>query len=424
MTLMTEENMFGLYKQTGGIDLSDNILVEGFRSDNLKMGYYRMKQFTLFMHIEFDLQSSDTYNLFELYSSNVKGNIALSVSVSNQTTLNMVYGGLVLSSVSLMGKIQPKKPVLLTIVKSYNESVHNMRVYVNDEDTPVSTLTVAYDSIIYVSGNRSHIELSKEKFLINNHFHQERGANMKLLNIGMLNIPLDVDMIKTMYSNLNDQMNNQLNVYVVKSKAKETQNEETITELRSELERVTACKFSPEVCGQCIDVDTSKLSAIRQSPQCYNAFNTKCELLKNNPSFNNNEEEAQFCDFLSPVVIETASNCVTDKTVDLTNLKDISLSKLSRDDSKNVPSASVELEEISLSKLSEPSEEEENEPPSKSDGEIKDYINGSMNQTDLYNNILSNYEKDLKNKIEEEDAEEVPSKNTFVEFMKYFFFMK
>ena len=47
-----------------------------------------------------------------------------------------------------------------------------------------------------------------------------------------------------------------------------------------------------------------------------------------------------------------------------------------------------------------------------------------MNQTDLYNNILSNYEKDLKNKIEEEDAEEVPSKNTFVEFMKYFFFMK
>ena len=450
LTINTSDNLFGIYKQKDGVDLSENVMIEGLKSDSLQMGYYRMKQFTLFMYVNIHMYANDfnTYNIFELYSSNIEGNIALCVKIESKN-LKIVYGGIELpDSIALNDHVNTMEPFLLTIVKSNVDSEHKIQIFINNGDIAYHTINnIDYDGIKYVSGNRNYIELSKEKFIVNKYLDQDHGGlNMKLLNFGMLNVPINVDKIKSMYNNLLDQRTNQLNENVIETTTKLSSQQETINKLEAELERVNACKLSPEVCGQCVGVDTSRFSEIQKDTKCYSAFNSKCELIKKDPVYKNNADEEEFCRFLSPpVVIEAASNCVMDNSKQVTEMKTISLDRVSRTDT-NTPSTN-QIEDIKYQDLykpiekpdtndqNTPSEEDDDAPFEKESSKeksndngtkselIKDFVDGKMNKDELYKNIMDDYQKDLNNKIDEIEEEEEKS-SSFVDFMKYFFFMK
>jgi hypothetical protein len=453
LTINTSDNLFGIYKQKDGVDLSENVMIEGLKSDSLQMGYYRMKQFTLFMYVNIHMYANDfnSYNIFELYSSNIEGNIALCVKIESKN-LKIIYGGIELpDSIALNDQANTMEPFLLTIVKSNVDSEHKIQIFINNGDIAYHTINnIDYDGIKYVSGNRNYIELSKEKFIVNKYLDQDHGGlNMKLLNFGMLNVPIDVDKIKRMYNNLLDQRTNQLNDSVIETATKLSSQQDTINKLEAELERVNACKLSPEVCGQCVGVDTSRFSEIQKDTKCYSAFNSKCELIKKDPVYKNNADEEEFCRFLSPpVVIEAASNCVTDNSKQVKEMKTISLDRVSRTET-NTPSTN-QIEDIKYQDLYKPiekpdtndqntlSDEDDDVPFEKESSKekssdngkksdiIKDFVDGKMNKDELYKNIMDDYQKDLNNKLDEIDHEdeEAGKSSSFVDFLKYFFFMK
>lgn len=441
--IKTVNNLFGMYKQKDGFDLSENVMIEGTKSDSLKMDYYHMKKFTFFMYVNLNIKTSDfnSYNIFELYSSNVEGNVAFCVKIESNN-LKIIYGGIELSdSIAMNSYLNTEEPILLTIVKDQHENSHNIKIYINNNDTPIHEIqNIDFESIKYVSSNRNYIELSKEKFIVNKFLDQPHGGlNMKLLNFGMLNTLISVDVIKKMYDNLVDQRVNQLNASVIESNTQLALQKETINNLEAELERLNQCKLSPEVCGQCVGVDTSRFSAIQNDTKCYSAFRNKCELIKKDEMYVNNSEEEEFCRFMSPIVIQTASNCVADNSQESRNIRTISLDRVSREDS-NTPNNN-QVDDIKIHDLYKPVEkteeevveEEEKTCPEKTEDKkdstdkkvIKDFVAGKMSKDELYKNIMDDYQKDLNNKIDEIDQEEEAEKSSsFVDFMKYFFFMK
>ena len=455
ITIKTSDNLFSKYKQKEGFNLSENVMIEGLKSDTLKMGNYRMKQFTLFMYVKINLSSGDfnTYNIFELYSSNIDGNIAFCMKIENKN-LKFVYGGIDLTpdaGISLNSYIGSEEPFLITVVKSNIDSNHKLSIYINNENTPTHEIdNIDYSSISYISGNRNYIELSKERFIINKHLDQPHGGlNMQLLNFGMFNKALNVDEVKLIYNNLEDQRINQLNISVIDTNNKLALQQDTINELEAELQRINACKLSPEVCGQCVGIDTSRFSSIQQDLKCYSAFRNKCELIKKDSMYNNNTEEDDLCRFLSPVVIETASNCVSDNSDQAKKMKSISLDRVSREDS-NTPKNNT-ITDIKYNDLYKPvenpteiineedadetpivNEEETKEtkitkesPTKNKPGLIKDFVDGKMSKDELYKNIMDDYQKDLENKIDMEEEEiEKDTSNPFIDFIKYFFFIK
>ena len=441
--IKTANNLFGMYKQKDGFNLSENVMIEGTKSDSIKMGYYQMKRFTFFMYVNLNIKTSDfhSYNIFELYSSNVEGNIAFCVKIESKN-LKIIYGGIELGdSIAMNSYVNTEEPILLTIVKDHHENSHNIKIYINNNDTPIHEIqNIDFESIKYVSSNRNYIELSKEKFIVNKFLDQTHGGlNMKLLNFGMLNAPISVDVIKKMYANLVDQRVNQLNASVIESNTQLALQQETINNLEAELERLNQCKLSPEVCGQCVGIDTSRFSAIQNDTKCYSAFRNKCELIKKDPMYANNSEEEEFCRFMSPIVIQTASNCVADHSQESRNIRTISLDRVSREDS-NTPNNN-QVDDIKIHDLYKPVEkteeevvEEEKTCPEKTEDNkkdssdkkvIKDFVAGKMSKDELYKNIMDDYQKDLNNKIDEIDQEEEAEKSSsFVDFMKYFFFIK
>lgn len=449
--IKTTSNLFGIYKQKDGFDLSENVMIEGTKSDSIQMNYYRMKKFTFFMYVNLNIKNHNSYNIFELYSSNVEGNIAFCVKIENKN-LKIIYGGIeLITPLAMNNYLNTEEPILLTIVKDQDENSHNIKIYINDNtdsdhNTPKHTITnIDVESIKYVSSNRNYIELSKEKFIVNKFLDQEHGGlNMKLLNFGMLNTPINVDKINKMYDNLVDQRVNQLNTSVIETNRQLALQKETINNLEAELDRLNQCKLSPEVCGQCVGVDTSRFSAIQNDTKCYSAFRNKCELIKKDSMYINNSEEEEFCRFLSPIVIQTASNCVADNSQESKNIKTISLDRISREDS-DTPT-SDKIEDIKLHNLYKPvekteeevvEEEEKKTCPDKTEDTknkkdssdkkiIKDFVAGKMSKDELYKNIMDDYQKDLNNKLDEVDQEdeEVEKSSSFVDFLKYFFFMK
>ena len=52
-------------------------------------------------------------------------------------------------------------------------------------------------------------------------------------------------------------------------------------------------------------------------------------------------------------------------------------------------------------------------------------LNGNMSQEEVYKNILNDYKKEAMNKINEDNEEnEISYDNWFIDFLKYFFFIK
>jgi hypothetical protein len=198
-----------------------------------------------------------------------------------------------------------------------------------------------------------------------------------------------------------------------------------------------------------VGVDTSRFSEIQKDTKCYSAFNSKCELIKKDPVYKNNADEEEFCRFLSPpVVIEAASNCVMDNSKQVKEMKTISLDRVSRTET-NTPSTN-QIEDIKYQDLYKPiekpdtndqntlSDEDDDVPFEKESSKekssdngkksdiIKEFVDGKMNKDEMYKNIMDDYQKDLNNKLDEIDHEdeEAGKSSSFVDFLKYFFFMK
>lgn len=429
------DNLYTIYTQLTGFNLSNGVHMEGFKSDALKMGYYRMKQFTFFMHMNLNKTLEKSVNLFELYSSNVKGNIAFNVIVNPQYKMTIMYGGISINEASAIDISEYNgKNIFLTIVKAHlNNTTHTVKVYINDK--LVTTIdNIEYNKIEYASGNRDYIELSKEKFLINKPSfslsdQENDDVSLHVHNIGMLNVSIDEEKVQKMYNNLYNQLTVQLNPTNVLLTKEKTAANLQIQEYQRQIDQFNSCKLSPEVCGQCIGVDTNKLAAIKSSPQCYNAFNVKCEFIEKTPNGNHNQEEVELCEFIRPIIIQTNSNCVRDNSSISTDLKNIELDNLSRtNDHVNVDG----VQPITVSSLSEPRQttpSEETELSSSSNEEsppdnrvsLREILNQNMSQEQIYKNILSDYQKELDDKI---NTDSDNKENWLVDFMKYFFFIK
>jgi hypothetical protein len=147
-------------------------------------------------------------------------------------------------------------------------------------------------------------------------------------------------------------------------------------------------------------------------------------------------------------VIEAASNCVMDNSKQVKEMKTISLDRVSRTET-NTPSTN-QIEDIKYQDLYKPiekpdtndqntlSDEDDDVPFEKESSKekssdngkksdiIKEFVDGKMNKDEMYKNIMDDYQKDLNNKLDEIDHEdeEAGKSSSFVDFLKYFFFMK
>jgi hypothetical protein len=262
--------------------------------------------------------------------------------------------------------------------------------------------------------------------MINKQVDATDNTNMIILNIGMLNTIIDEETITKIYNSLDNQITNQLNVAVIESQKKQEDSDRIIKDQEKQLHDMTSCKLSPEICGICTGVDTRNLAAIKASSACYTAFSNKCDLVNNDTILGNNPEETELCQFIKPISIETASNCIRDTSHELIDMRTINLDKLSRTE----PTASIQndIEPITLSQLDKPllnGESASNDESASNSGygHISDYVKGTTNKDQLYSNILRDYQKDLDNEIKENvDIEQEP--NWYLDFMKYFFFIK
>ena len=440
----TTDTMTTIYHQKKGLNMGTSQLI-GYESSKLLL-HSNLRQFSLLFYckMNFNKNAVGTYNLFEMYSGNVSGNIAFSIKLKKETDsgfkIKVNFAGLrYIQNVSDDTVFVSDKDSVISIVKSV-ESGNMHRLVVKIDNVSVFIKTIDYADIKYVSTTRDVVELSKERFVLNK---QKEGSDKELIsynyadivvyNLIMLNTSIVDRTVENIVKNLKYQRDTQLNPEVVRLNQEVTALKSNIETTEANLDSLNTCKLSSEVCEQCTDVVWSDFSSISKSESCVDAMTKKCKDIRNGLQ-SYSELEGSLCQLLDVPKEQPACSNVTPPKQDVdysdSNIKNIEVDYQSRNE--HATGASLSPNTPSVTPLSANIDGRDDTPQAPTAGVnsfINDTITTPMNMTeDVYSNIMKQYEKDIdeaKSKIDAEDELDAETNSSsLTNFLKYMFFMK
>ena len=450
----TEDNLLSIYNQKDGLNISNTQLI-GFECSKMNM-INSMKQFSLLLYCKLNFQKDGEgrYNLFEMYSANVYGNIALSLKLEKESSSKEAFKILInfaglkyASTINYNHLLFSNEDAVVSVIKSFVNNEHIITVRIDDK--LIFNKKIDYDNIRYVSTNRDRVQLSKERFVMNKQAEGSKNekvtyqfANITLYNMIMLNVVISDRTVENIIFNLKYQRDTKLHPEVVRLTNERDQVQSSLKEIQQQMDDLNKCKLSSEVCEKCKTVNWSDFSSFSQSPDCIEAMTNKCRDIKNGlVSFT--DVESKLCkamhipedcptntDLNSKTSDGEAGNSDGIKHIEVdyskrTGNNNQTIAPTNIDDWNNmVNSKKTTQEDTSLSK--EASDLIETSASGLNDF-IDDAVTAPLNMSeDVYTNIMKQYETDVetaKSKVDtEEEGEKSP--NVFVDFFKYLLFMK
>jgi hypothetical protein len=309
------------YYQADGVKLNNSLQLIGFNMNQLSDTF--MREFSMFWYLKFDFSMSDyseegtVFNLFEMYSSNVVGNIALSIKIilrkiGSETNEHFIvnFGGKIytfkLSAVQRNKKINFDNGYhLLTLVKyrSPERDKHFFKMHVDSENILLDETEIEYNDIDYITSSRGDILLSREKFIINK---QEDGSEinkveypslkMSLINFGIFRISINnMNIIPTIFDNLEEQRTVKLSKLFLNQQstlAKTIEEKNLLTEN-------SKCLYSEPICSACDTVDWSNVANYKNwTSNCSNTIQEYCRNYKDGRIANVSDFDIGLCDFV------------------------------------------------------------------------------------------------------------------------------
>ena len=435
----TVDSMATIYHQKDGLNMGTSQLI-GFESSKLTL-HSNLRQFSLLFYckLNFNRNAVGTYNLFEMYSGNVSGNIAFSIKLLKEASsgfqIKVNFAGLrYIQTVNDDTLFVSDKDSVISIVKSVDAG-NKHRLVVKIDHMTVFVKTIDYAEIKYISTTRDVVEFSKERFVLNK---QKEGsaremisydyADIVVYNLIMLNKSISDRTVENIVKNLKYQRDTKLNPEVVRLNQEIKNLKSNIETTEANIDSLNTCKLSSEVCEKCTDVVWSDFSSISKSESCVEAMTKKCKDIHNGLQ-SYSELEGSLCQLLH--VPEEQSSCsnVTPPKQEAdyseSNIKNIEVDYRSRSESE--PHAHMQAP--NNEHVPADVEEMPKAPTTGVNSFINDTITTPMNMTeDVYSNIMKQYEKDIedaKSKIDAEDELEAETNSSsLTSFLKYLFFMK
>lgn len=323
------------YHQVDGIKLNNSLQLIGFNMSNLSDTF--MREFSMFWYVKFDFSISDysdegtVFNLFEMYSSNVIGNIALSIKIKlrkigNETIEYFIvnFGGNIYTF--LVTAVQRHKKInfdngyhLLTFVKyrSQERDKDYFKMHVDSENILLDETEIEFNDINYITTKRGDILLSREKFIINK---QEYGSEINkkeypplkisLMNFGIFRTSINkLNIIPTLYDNLEKQRTVKLSKLFLNQQSSLAK---TIEE-KNVLSEINKCRYSEPICTACDTVDWRNIAGYKNwSSNCTNTIQEYCKSYNEGGIKNASEDDIGLCDLLYKA--DTPESNVTEKT--------------------------------------------------------------------------------------------------------------
>jgi hypothetical protein len=309
------------YYQADGVKLNNSLQLIGFNMSQLSDTF--MREFSMFWYLKFDFSMSDyseegtVFNLFEMYSSNVVGNIALSIKIilrkiGSETNEHFIvnFGGKIytfkLSAVQRNKKINFDNGChLLTLVKyrSPERDKHFFKMHVDSENILLDETEIEYNDIDYITSSRGEILLSREKFIINK---QEDGSEinkveypslkMSLINFGIFRISINnMNIISTIFANLEEQRTVKLSKLFLNQQSTLAK---TIEE-KNLLNENSKCLYSAPICSACDTVDWSNVANYKNwTSNCSSTIQEYCRNYKDGRIANVSDYDIGLCDFV------------------------------------------------------------------------------------------------------------------------------
>lgn len=309
--------------QERGISLHEAQL-EGYECDKLNLN--GMREFSMFWFVKFDFTMTDydtlgkLYNLFEMYSSNVTGGIALSIKlelkiVENDTieTFIINYAGLEFRyefnhASRLSNRLNFNNGThLLTFVKYIDGNKHKLKMTIDEERFLLNPADITTDNISYLNASGTNsIKLSREKFIMNkrsegsnSNTHEYLSMKMYLMAFGIFKRAIHTtnqssNIISTINMNLRQQKNIQLSDIFLTTQSELTKR---IEESEEYLDK-SKCKFNNIICQECEDVDWADISSLASSPACLTEVKKYCKNIKDNVVTDYTEYQKRICDLI------------------------------------------------------------------------------------------------------------------------------
>ena len=421
ITIDSANAMTSLYHQKDGLKMNTSQLI-GFDSSSLRM-YNNMQQFTLLFYckLNFGTNMIGVYNIFEMYSANVTGNIALSIKIEKMASgfkVKVNFASLNFTSIIKDSTIlESNKDSVITVIKSItSDNEHELTIHIDDK--MIFKTLIDYSKISYISTTRDIVQFSQEKFVLNK---QTEGSSTKqisykyaditLYNLIMLNVSIRERMIENIVLHLKDQRDTQLHPEVVRLRNERDSLQNNLESMTSNMNNLNSCKLSSEVCGQCSDVVWSDFSSFSSSKPCMDAIINKCHDIKNGAK-SYTDLESTICQSMQlPTTATTTTTSTTTSSnvnnqqeqqvvVNNGNVKDIQIDYMNREGESNAPGSQIKLIESDLSTIASAS--------NNGVGDfLKDVVSTPVNMShDVYTNIMNQYEKDLEEARSKIDAEE------------------
>jgi hypothetical protein len=247
----------------------------------------------------------NVFNLLEMYSSNVNGNIALGIKIylkkikrvgmddyEYTETFEVNFGGIIhIYEITPTLKVDHKiyfnddKYHLLTFLKYIDDGRDYIKMTIDDEYDFLDITEINYQHINFVSNRRNNIILSRENFILN------KQSDGKMISQNEYH-PLKIHLVCFGIINKAVQQNRQTHTSII-SKLKKHMSDQFIRLsplfLENERYRIDAegenikaktCLMTQKVCDTCKGVDWSNMSSVFNSIDCSKAILERCDKIR------------------------------------------------------------------------------------------------------------------------------------------------
>lgn len=308
--------------QEKGVSLHSYTQLEGFECNKLNLN--GMREFSMFWFVKFDFNMNDytelgtMYNLFEMYSTNIQGMVAMNVKLELRKTDHDTIETFIINYAGLEYKYEfdhasrianrldfSNGTHLLTFVKYMQDNKHFLKMTIDEERFLLNPVEIVYDNINYITSANT-INLSREKFILNKHAEGSQSntreyssLKMNLMAFGIFKKAIHTttassNIISRINDNLRQQQTIQLSDIFLNTRL---ELDKKITESEDYLSK-SQCKFNNIICQECENVDWADLSSLASSPSCLNEVKKYCKDIHDNVVTDYTEYQKNICELL------------------------------------------------------------------------------------------------------------------------------
>jgi len=342
LSIPKENEFLDFINQENGISLHSINKIKGYTCNKLNLN--GMREFSMFWFVKFDFNMNDytelgtLYNLFEMYSTNIQGSIALNIKLELKKTEHDTLETFIINYAGLEYRYEFNHESrlsnrldfnngthLLTFVKYMQDNKHYLKMTIDEERFLLNPVEVVYANINYITSPNT-INLSGEDFIMNKrnegsqaNVREYSSLKMYLMAFGIFKKAIHTtnqssNIISKINANLRQQKNIQLSDIFLTTQSELNQK---ITESEEYLDK-SKCKFNNIICQECENVDWTDLSSLASSPACVTEVKNYCQNIRDNVITDYTEYQKNICDLIhteaTDIILSNMSSNVIEHT--------------------------------------------------------------------------------------------------------------